>query len=149
MPGSRVQSWRRTCDAHAAGPVRRSEFGWTLVEMLIVITLVVIMAGIATISYGTAITRSREAVLKEDLFRMRDAIDQYFADRTEYPASLDMLVTERYLRTIPDDPFTNSSTTWQTVMADYDPGNPLAQGIYDVRSGAAGLAIDGSPYAEW
>ncbi len=118
-------------------------------EMLIVITLVVIMAGIATISYGTAITRSREAVLKEDLFRMRDAIDQYFADRTEYPASLDMLVTERYLRTIPDDPFTNSSTTWQTVMADYDPGNPFSQGIYDVRSGAEGLAIDGSPYAEW
>ena len=149
MPGRSVQGWRRTCDAHAAGPVRRSEFGWTLVEMLIVITLVVIMAGIATISYGTAITRSREAVLKEDLFRMRDAIDQYFADRTEYPASLDMLVTERYLRTIPDDPFTNSSTTWQTVMADYDPGNPLAQGIYDVRSGAEGLAIDGSPYAEW
>ena len=149
MPGRSVQGWRRTCDAHTAGPVRRSEFGWTLVEMLIVITLVVIMAGIATISYGTAITRSREAVLKEDLFRMRDAIDQYFADRTEYPASLDMLVTERYLRTIPDDPFTNSSTTWQTVMADYDPGNPLAQGIYDVRSGAAGLAIDGSPYAEW
>ena len=149
MTGSRVQGWRRTCDAHAARPVRESEFGWTLVEMLIVITLVVIMAGIATISYGTAITRSREAVLKEDLFRMRDAIDQYFADRTEYPASLDMLVTERYLRTIPDDPFTNSSTTWQTVMADYDPANPLSQGIYDVRSGAEGLAIDGSPYAEW
>ncbi len=149
MTGRCVQGRRRTCDAHAAGGVRRSEFGWTLVEMLIVITLVVIMAGIATISYGTAMTRSREAVLKEDLFRMRDAIDQYFADRTEYPASLDMLVTERYLRTIPDDPFTNSSTTWQTIMADYDPASPLAQGIYDIRSGAEGLAIDGSPYAEW
>ena len=129
--------------------MRRAESGWTLVEMLIVITLVVTMAGIATIGYGTAMTRSREAVLKEDLFRMRDAIDQYFADRTEYPASLDMLVTERYLRAIPDDPFTNSSTTWQIVMADYDPGNPLAQGVYDVRSGAEGLAIDGSAYAEW
>ena len=117
--------------------------------MLIVTMLVVIMAGLATIGYGTAVTRSREAVLKEDLFRMRDAIDQYFADRTEYPASLDTLVTEQYLRTIPDDPFTNSSTTWQTVMADYDPSNPLAQGVYDVKSGAEGLAIDGSPYAEW
>ncbi len=144
-----VLGWHRTCDAHTAGPARSSECGFTLVEMLIVTMLVVIMAGLATIGYGTAVTRSREAVLKEDLFRMRDAIDQYFADRTEYPASLDMLVTEQYLRTIPDDPFTNSSTTWQTVMADYDPANPLSQGIYDVRSGAEGLAIDGSPYAEW
>ncbi len=144
-----VQGWRRTCDAHTAGPVPRSEFGFTLAEMLIVTMLVVIMAGLATIGYGTAVTRSREAVLKEDLFRMRDAIDQYFADRTEYPASLDKLVTEQYLRTIPDDPFTNSNTTWQTVMSDYDPSNPLSQGIYDVRSGAEGLAIDGSPYSEW
>jgi len=144
-----VQGWHQTCDADTAVPGRSSECGFTLVEMLIVTMLVVIMAGLATIGYGTAVTRSREAVLKEDLFRMRDAIDQYFADRTEYPASLDMLVTEQYLRTIPDDPFTNSSTTWQTVMADYDPSNPLAQGIYDVKSGAEGLAIDGSPYAEW
>ena len=129
--------------------MQRFDSGWTLVEMLIVISLVVIMAGIATISYSSAIKRSREAVLKEDLFRMRDAIDQYFADRTEYPASLDMLVGEGYLRTIPDDPFTDSSTTWQTILADYDQRNPLSQGIYDVRSGAEGLAIDGSPYAEW
>ena len=117
--------------------------------MLIVISLVMIMAGIATIGYGTAVTHSREAVLKEDLFRMRDAIDQYFADRSEYPASLDTLVSERYLRSIPDDPFTGTSMTWQTIMADYDEANPMSQGVYDVRSGAEGLAIDGSPYAEW
>ena len=129
--------------------LRRCEPGWTLVEMLVVISLVMIMAGIATISYGTAVTRSREAVLKEDLFRMRDAIDQYFADRTQYPASLDMLVSEGYLRALPEDPFTASSTSWQATMADYDPSNPLSQGIYDVRSGSASLAIDGSPYAEW
>ena len=139
----------RTSAAYATGRVWSTDSGWTLVEMLIVITLVVIMAGIATISYSTAITRSREAVLKEDLFRMRDAIDQYFADVTEYPASLGVLVTEQYLRSIPDDPFTNSNATWQTVLADYDPANPLSQGIYDVRSGAEGLAVDGSPYAEW
>lgn len=126
-----------------------SEPGWTLVEMLIVITLVVTMAGLATIGYGTAITRSREAVLKEDLFRLRDAIDQYFADRSEYPASLEMLVSEQYLRSVPEDPFTASNTTWQTIMAEFDPSNPLAQGIFDVRSGAEGLAIDGSSYAEW
>ena len=149
MTGRCVQGWRRTCDARAAGPVRSSESGWTLVELMIVISLMAVLAGIATIGYGTAQTRSREAVLKEDLFRMRDAIDQYFADRTEYPESLDALVTEQYLRTIPDDPFTSSSMTWQTVLADYDPANPLTQGIYDVRSGAEGLAIDGSPYAAW
>ena len=125
------------------------ESGWTLVEMLIVITLVVTMASLATISYGTAISRSREAVLKEDLFRLRDAIDQYRADRGEYPASLEMLVSEQYLRSIPEDPFTASNTTWQTIMAEFDPSNPLAQGIFDVRSGAEGLAIDGSSYAEW
>jgi len=117
--------------------------------MMIVISLVVIMAGIAMISYGTATTRSREAVLKEDLFRMRDAIDQYYADRSEYPASLDSLVSEGYIRAVPEDPFTGSSTTWQTTLADYDASNPLSQGIYDVRSGSEGLAIDGSPYAEW
>jgi general secretion pathway protein G len=116
---------------------------------MVVISLMAVLAGIATVSYGTATTLSREAVLKEDLFRMRDAIDQYFADRTEYPESLDVLVTEQYLRAIPGDPFTSSSTTWQTVLADYDPANPLSQGIYDVRSGAEGLAIDGSLYAEW
>ena len=128
---------------------RGADDGWTLVEMLIVISLVVIMAGIAVISYQSAITRSREAVLKEDLFRMRDAIDQYFADRGEYPGSLDLLVTQGYLRSIPTDPFTDSPTTWQAVPAEFDPSNPLAQGVFDVRSGANGQALDGSAYAEW
>ena len=134
-------------DAHAS---RLSESGWTIIEMMVVISLMAVLAGIATISYTTAMTRAREAVLKEDLFRMRDAIDQYFADRVEYPESLDRLVSEGYLRTIPQDPFTGSGTTWQTIMADYDPSNPLSQGIYDVKSGAEGqLAIDGSAYVEW
>ena len=126
-----------------------AEPGFTLAEMLIVVTLVVIMAGLATVGYSTAITRSREAVLKEDLFRLRDAIDQYFADRSEYPASLEALVSGQYLRSVPEDPFTASNTTWQTIMAEYDPSNPLSLGVYDVRSGAEGLAIDGSSYAEW
>ncbi len=136
-------------DGHHGLQGPRSEAGWTIIELMVVISLMAVLAGIATISYTTAITRSKEAVLKEDLFRMRDAIDQYFADRSEYPVSLDTLVSERYLRTIPDDPFTASSTTWQTIMADYDPSNPLSQGVYDVKSGAEGLAIDGSAYIEW
>ncbi|MDP7478250.1 MAG: prepilin-type N-terminal cleavage/methylation domain-containing protein [Vicinamibacterales bacterium] len=144
----RWERWRRP-GREGTGDGRTMDSGWTLVEMMVVISLVVIMAGIAVISYGTATTRSREAVLMEDLFRMRDAIDQYYADRNEYPASLDMLVSEGYIRAIPDDPFTNSNTSWQTTLAEYDPSDPLSQGIYDVRSGAEGLAIDGSPYAEW
>ncbi|MBM41971.1 MAG: hypothetical protein CL483_08635 [Acidobacteria bacterium] len=117
--------------------------------MLIVISLVVIMAGIAVVSYGTAVRRSREAVLKEDLFRMRDAIDQHYADRNEYPGSLDMLVDGGYLRSIPIDPFTDSNATWTPVLAELDPTNPLSQGIFDVRSGAQSQALDGSNYAEW
>ena len=123
--------------------------GWTLVEMLIVISLVVIMAAIALTSYGTAVVRSREAVLKEDLFRMRDAIDQYYADRDAYPAELQNLVSEGYLRAIPEDPLTRSTVTWQLVMAEYDPVNPMSLGVFDVRSGAAGLGIDGTAYVDW
>ena len=136
---------------HTGGSFRQGgQEGWTLVEMLIVIGLVIIMAGLATVGYGTAVTRSKEAVLKEDLFRMRDAIDQYFADRNEYPATLDSLVTGGYLRGIPEDPFTESSSTWEMESAAFDPANPLAApGVFDVRSGSQGVASDGSAYAEW
>ena len=127
----------------------RRETGWTLVELLVVLSLVAVLASMAMSSYSTAVTRSREAVLKEDLFRMRDAIDQYFADRNEYPEGLQSLVTAGYLRTIPDDPFTGFNTSWQSIPADYDPSNPMVPGLFDVRSGAQGLAIDGSAYADW
>ena len=127
----------------------RRETGWTLVELLVVLSLVAVLASMAMSSYSTAVTRSREAVLKEDLFRMRDAIDQYFADRNEYPEGLQSLVVAGYLRTIPDDPFTGSNTSWQSVPAEYDPSNPVVPGLFDVRSGAQGFAIDGSAYADW
>jgi general secretion pathway protein G len=81
---------------------------------------------------------------------MRDAIDQYYADKNEYPSSLDALVTEKYLRAVPVDPFTNSAETWQTTMSESDPSNPSAQpGIYDVKSGSERSAIDGTQYANW
>ena len=127
----------------------RRETGWTLVELLVVLSLVAVLASMAMSSYSTAVTRSREAVLKEDLFRMRDAIDQYFADRNEYPEGLQSLVTAGYLRTIPDDPFTGSNTSWQSIPAEYDPSNPVIPGLFDVRSGAQGVAMDGSAYADW
>ena len=127
----------------------RTAGGWTLVELMIVISLMTTLSAIALVGYRSAVTRSREAVLKEDLFRMRDAIDQYYADRGEYPSSLESMVSEGYLRSVPDDPFTGTPDSWQTVLADLDPANPLAQGIFDVKSGYEGLALDGSAYADW
>ena len=125
------------------------EAGWTLVELTVVISLITILSTIALFGYRSAITRSREAVLMEDLFRMRDALDQYFADQGEYPNSLDVLVVDGYLRAIPNDPFTNSPDTWQTIQTELDSANRLSQGIFDVKSGSQGTALDGTFYAEW
>ena len=123
--------------------------GWTLIELTIVIALITVLSTIALVGYRSAITRTREAVLKEDLFRMRDAIDQYYADKQEYPATLDALVSEGYLRTVPEDPLTRTPDTWLPVLAELDPADPLAQGIFDVKSGAEGSALDGTLYADW
>ena len=124
--------------------------GFTLIELLIVTTLIFILAGMALVQYQNSVRRSREAVLKQDLYRLRDAIDQFYADKNKYPASLDELVSEKYLRSVPQDPFTGASDTWQTVMSDPDPLNPSAQpGVYDVKSGSEETALDGTKYSEW
>ena len=128
----------------------RSIAGFTLIELLVVIALVTVLAGIGLASYQNGIVRTKEAVLKEDLFRMRDAIDQYYADKGQYPSGLDMLVSDGYLRSIPRDPLTDSDATWQPIMAEPDPSNPSIQGgISDVKSGSDGTALDGSRYADW
>jgi general secretion pathway protein G len=124
--------------------------GFTLIELLIVITLIVVLAGMGLASYVTSITRAKEAVLKEDLFRMRDAIDQYYADKSRYPADLLSLVSDGYLRRVPEDPFTESPDTWQAQAAEIDAANPTAEpGMFDVKSGSDGTALDGSRYADW
>ncbi len=124
--------------------------GFTLIELMIVMSLIVILASIGLALYGNSVTRAKEATLKEDLFRMRDALDQYYADKSKYPASLEELVSEKYLRAVPVDPFTQSNETWQTTFADPDPSNPSGeQGISDVKSGTEQLALDGSPYSGW
>jgi general secretion pathway protein G len=129
---------------------RRRAAGFTLIELMVVVALISVLAGMGVVLYGTQVKRAREAVLREDLFRMRDAIDQYYADKGKYPASLEALVTDGYLRQIPKDPITNATDTWQTVPSEPDPGDPTAEpGIFDVKSGAPGTAIDGSPYADW
>ena len=124
--------------------------GFTLIELVVVVSIIVILAGIGMAQYSTAVKRSQEAVLKEDLFRMRDVIDQHYADKQRYPEALDALVTEGYLRQIPKDPFTGSAETWVPVETEPDPANPSAEmGIQDVKSGSDKTAIDGSKYSEW
>jgi general secretion pathway protein G len=123
--------------------------GFTLIELLIVITLVVVLAGIALSTYSTSVTRAKEAVLKENLFRMRDSLDQFYADKGTWPPDLSSLVTEGYMRQIPKDPFTESTETWQIIMSEPDPSNPsAAPGVKDVKSGAEGVSLDGVPYAD-
>ncbi len=129
---------------------RNRERGFTLIELLVVISLIVLLASISMLMYRNSVQRGREAVLKEDLFRMRDAIDQHYADKGKYPASLEDLVTAGYLRKVPVDPMTQSADTWQTVQAEPDPANLTVEpGIYNVRSGAEGEALDGSKFTEW
>lgn len=128
---------------------RRDARGWTLIELTIVISLITVLSTIALVGYGNAVTRSREAVLKEDLFRMRDAIDQHYADLGEYPADLHALVSAGYLRAIPVDPLTRSAETWVIVPAEPDPADPFVTGVYDVRSGSEAIALDGTAYAGW
>jgi general secretion pathway protein G len=126
------------------------ERGFTLIEVLIVLTLIVVLASLGMPMYQNSVQRSREAVLKEDLFRMRDAIDQYYADKNKWPQSLQDLVTEGYLRDVPKDPITDSADSWVTEPADPDPSNPAVEpGIDNVKSGAEGTAMDGSRYADW
>ena len=130
--------------------MQRRDGGWTLIELLIVITLIMILASLALTQYRNSITAAKEAALKSDLFLMRDAIDQYYADKGRYPDSLQTLVSESYLRAIPADPFTRSADTWQTENAEPEPGSSSAStGIYNVKSGHDGIAGDGSRYADW
>lgn len=124
--------------------------GWTLIELVIVMAIISILAGMAIVGYRNAVTLSKEAVLRENLFRMRDAIDQYYADKGRYPGDLQALVSDQYLREVPLDPFTDSRETWQAIPAESDPSNPSAEpGIFNVKSGADRTSLQGQPYNDW
>ena len=124
--------------------------GFTLIELLIVMVIITILASIGLAVYGNSVQTAKEATLREDLFQMREAIDQYYADKNRYPASLEALVEDKYIRMIPVDPITKSADTWQTTLSDPEPGNPSAEpGIYNVKSGAQGTGLDGTSYTEW
>ncbi len=129
---------------------RRADGGWTLIELLVVLSIILILASLAMLQHRNSITLAKEAALRSNLFIMREAIDQYYADKGKYPESLGALVTERYLRSIPTDPITDSPDTWQTTQADTEPGMLSTQaGIYNVKSGSPDTALDGSRYADW
>jgi len=129
---------------------QRPANGFTIIELLIVMTLIIILASIGMTQYRNSVTRAQEAVLKENLFRMRDAMDQFYADKNKWPADLAELVSEGYIREIPEDSITKSKDTWQTVTAEPDANNPAsAGGISSVHSGSDRTAMDGTRYSEW
>lgn len=123
--------------------LRRS--GFTLIELLVVLVIIATLLTIAAPRYLRSVDRAREAVLRQDLAVMRDAIDKFHGDRGRYPATLDELAVERYLRSVPVDPITRSRDTWVEVESD-DPDVP---GVRDVRSGAEDASSRGGPYNEW
>lgn len=128
----------------------RSRAAFTLIELMIVMTIVAILASIATPHYQRHLIRARETVLSENLFQMRKAIDAYYVDHRKYPDSLEELAEKRYLRGIPRDPFTRSAETWYTIapeVSDFADGDPGA--VYDVHSGSDLVGLNGVPYRDW
>lgn len=118
--------------------------GFTFVELMVVLAIIAVLLTVALPRYFSGLERAQEAVLKQDLFTMREAIDDYYVDKGHYPEDLQTLVEQRYLRTIPVDPVTDSSETWILLGLPQQPNV-----VYDIRSGAQGTATDGNLYYDW
>ncbi|HTO87475.1 MAG TPA: prepilin-type N-terminal cleavage/methylation domain-containing protein [Thermoanaerobaculia bacterium] len=132
----------------------RGDRGFTLLELLVVMTIIGILAAIAVPALRDSPQRAREATLREDLFTLRSVIDQYHGDKGAFPADLQALVSDGYLRKIPVDPMTKSSTTWVLTMEELAPdeqaaAEPTTPGIIDVHSGSEAKGLDGTLYKEW
>jgi len=118
--------------------------GFTLIEMLVVMAIIGGLLALAAPRYFQHVDRAKETVLRSDLAGMRDALDKFFADTGRYPANLEELVVRRYLRKVPPDPITETSASWLVVA----PADSTLGGVYDVKSGASGVTLDGQPYGE-
>jgi general secretion pathway protein G len=119
--------------------------GFTLIELMVVMAVIATLLAIAMPRYFSSLEKSREAVLHQDLSLLRETLDKYYGDKGKYPDTLDELVSNRYLRSVPVDPITDSNATWVSIPPDI----PEKGGVYDVRSGAQGVARDGTEYHNW
>ena len=131
--------------------IRRKQSGFTLIEVMVVVAIIGILVGVAVGQYQRSILKAREATLKENLYVMRTAINQYFADKGQWPGDLYALEEDHYIQKIPVDQMTGSADTWTTEIADVTEQDISTEpGIADVRSGATGVSpFDGSSYSEW
>jgi general secretion pathway protein G len=130
--------------------MRSGKRGFTIIELMIVMTIVGILVAVAVPMYTKSIIRSRETVLHQNLSTLRAVIDEYTFDKGKAPQSLNDLVTEQYLRAVPADPITSSNTTWKIIMEDAVTSvNQTEPGIYDIRSGSDKKSLEGTPYNEW
>jgi len=121
----------------------RGQDGFTLLELMMVVSVIGILATLAAPSYQSSVVKAKEAALRQDLSTFRDVLDQHKADRGKYPPSLTALVSAGYLRAIPKDPFTGETTTWQEIS------DPVDGGVVDIFSGAEFIGTNGTPYNHW
>jgi len=119
--------------------------GFTLIELLVVLAVIASLLTLAVPRYFSSLEKSREAVLQQNLAMLRENLDKYYGDKGKYPDALDELVSSKYLRNVPVDPITDSNSTWIIIP----PDSPEIGGVYDVRSGSTGVALNGTEYRNW
>jgi general secretion pathway protein G len=129
----------------AASKTSRRFTGFTLIELLVVMSIIALLLALAVPRYFHSVSRAREAVLKENLTLIRDALDKHYADTGSYPANMEALVARKYLRKVPEDPVTESASTWVLIP----PEKPQKGGVFDVKSGAPGNSLAGDAYSTW